>query len=88
MNDRELAAIKVAAMVAKDGDLYRALHLVGDDPIKSCIEDTLKELLPEQTYKQVLAVFNIFTDDDLYNELFPGDDEDPMGDGDEPKVWP
>ena len=39
------------------GDLYDTLHHVGDDPLKSWIEDTLIEVLDERSYKLVVAVF-------------------------------
>lgn len=50
--------------------LYKALHFVGDDPVKAEIEDVLQRLLPEQTYKEVVAVFLASTDDDLDPEEY------------------
>jgi hypothetical protein len=47
--------------VVEEGDLYKALHYVGDDPIKAEIEDVLKDLLPPDHFKTVLAVFNLST---------------------------
>ena len=44
--------------LVKDGDLYDALHWVGDDMVKADIEDVLKEILPPATFKKVVAVFN------------------------------
>jgi hypothetical protein len=49
--------------------LYRSLHLVGDDPVKADIQDTLKELLTPDAYEIVQAVFAINTDDNLMMEL-------------------
>jgi hypothetical protein len=50
-----------AALSVKDGDLYTALHYVGDDMVKDDIEIALKELLPAATFKKVAAVFHVCT---------------------------
>lgn len=47
--------------IVQDGDLYKALHFVGDDPIKGEIEDVLTELLDPEVMKTVRAVFNLST---------------------------
>lgn len=53
------------ASVVKVGDLYDALHRVGDDPVKADIEDALGEILDGETFRLVVAVFMFATDDDL-----------------------
>jgi hypothetical protein len=70
----EILAIKKVAKSVKRGDLYRALKYVGDDPIKSCIEDVLRGLLTDKEFKKVVAVFKLLTDDDIYNKYFPEDE--------------
>jgi hypothetical protein len=51
---------RVAARV-QDGDLCRALHQVGDDPVKSEIEDALREALDDATFRKVVAIFQLAT---------------------------
>lgn len=51
------------ADTVKHGDLYNALHRVGDDPVKADIEETLQDLLPSDVFKQVVAVFKLATED-------------------------
>ncbi len=48
--------------VVKHNDLYNALHYVGDDPVKSEIDDNLIHLLTPEAYRLVVAVFNLSTD--------------------------
>jgi hypothetical protein len=57
--------IDKVAKTVKDGELYRALHNVGDDPVKSDIEEVLKDLLDTDTFNRVVAVFKIATIDEL-----------------------
>ena len=45
------------------GDLYRALHRVGDDLVKSAIEEYLEALLDEDAFKTVVAIFKVATSD-------------------------
>jgi hypothetical protein len=63
MNKAWLKRIEKAAENVQDGDLYDALHHVGDDPVKSEIEDVLKDLLPTSDFKKVVAVFKIATEE-------------------------
>jgi hypothetical protein len=51
-----------AAKKVEPGDLYRALHRVGDDSTKSEIETVLREMLEPETLKRVIAVFKIATE--------------------------
>lgn len=51
-----------AAKVEK-GDLYKHLHHVGDDPTKAEIEQALREMLDDETFRRVVAVFKIATDE-------------------------
>jgi hypothetical protein len=51
------------ADTVKHGDLYNALHQVGDDPVKADIEETLEELLAPDVFKQVVAVFKLAVED-------------------------
>lgn len=53
--------IKSAMESIKDGDLYRYLHRVGDDCIKSEIEWALKQMLDDKSFKTVVAVFKVAT---------------------------
>lgn len=45
----------------KKGDLYYALHHVGDDPVKSEIDKMLEEMLDDSTFRKVVAIFNLST---------------------------
>ena len=54
-----LKAISLREKAVKDMDLYRCLHNVGDDEVKSFIEEVLKQVLPPETYAKVVAVFLI-----------------------------
>lgn len=49
----------------EDGDLYAALHRVGDDDTKSEIEDVLRRSLDTNTFNLVVAVFKVAVSDDL-----------------------
>jgi hypothetical protein len=64
LNKRNMTRVEKAAKKVKDGDLYRLLHCVGDDPVKLEIEDALRELLSEVTFKQVVAVFAVACSDE------------------------
>lgn len=55
--------VRLEAPKVKKGDLYQALKRVGDDPVKDVIEETLDELLDEETFRRVVAVFKIATRD-------------------------
>jgi len=61
LSKKEERLITKEAKKVKDGDLYDALHRVGDDPVKSEIEDCLKDILDDKTFKRVVAIFNIAT---------------------------
>jgi hypothetical protein len=72
LTKKEKATInKIAKKEVESGDLYHALHCVGDDPIKSSIENTLKDLLSKKDFNKVVAVFKVLTNDDLYEKYFP-----------------
>ena len=64
LSRKDSARIDAEATSIQDGDLYRALKHVGDDPTKSAIEATLKEMLDQETFKRVVAVFVIATSDE------------------------
>lgn len=70
---KEVALLNKVRKTIKNGDLYHALHYVGDDPIKSAIESTLRDALDKKTFNLVTSIFKIYTDDDLLMEL---DDEE------------
>ncbi len=55
--------IDKAAETVKDGDLYKALHYVGDDTAKMEIEEVLQEILDPETFRRIVAVFKIATTD-------------------------
>jgi hypothetical protein len=63
MNKRDKQKLqKEAQRIDLQGnDLYKALHFVGDDPVKAEVDDVLKEVLPEEHYRTVVAVFNLST---------------------------
>ena len=63
-------AVTEVSQTVKKGDLYYALKHVGDDPVKSMIEDALEELLSPEDFKKVLAVFTIITDDKVFEKYF------------------
>jgi hypothetical protein len=64
LDQEEIQKLNDAAAKVKRGDLYNALHRVGDDPIKSGIEEVLSLLLTKEEFNKVVAVFNIMTDED------------------------
>ncbi len=45
------------------GLLYRALHRVGDDPIKSGIEEELAQIFDDDTLNKIARVFHKYTCD-------------------------
>jgi len=49
------------AKKVRDNDLYYALKHVGDDPVKSEIQSVLREMLDDETFRRVVAVFKIAT---------------------------
>lgn len=49
----------------KRWSLYRSLHNVGDDPVKSAIQDDLQTVLDPETFALVEAIFQWNADDDL-----------------------
>lgn len=57
LRKKDIKAINDWAKKVKRGDLYRALHDVGDDPVKSLIEDALKQQLSDATFRRVVAIF-------------------------------
>lgn len=59
LTKRQKAKLEQEKLVVQNGDLYKALHFVGDDPVKAEIEDVLEELLDAETMKTVRAVFNL-----------------------------
>lgn len=59
LTKKNLASIARAEKTVQDGDLYDALHRVGDDPCKSEIEWALKQVLDEATFRKVVAVFKV-----------------------------
>jgi glycerol dehydrogenase-like iron-containing ADH family enzyme len=73
MTKKELKVIDKVAKTVSKNDLYHALHMVGDDPVKSIIQDTLKEVLTKKDFDKVVAVFKLITDDDVYNKYFGED---------------
>ena len=58
---KDLQLVADEKKVVKADDLYRALHWVGDDPVKADIESILEELLPDDAMRTVRAVFNLAT---------------------------
>jgi hypothetical protein len=56
LSQREIKAIAKAKEQQQQQPLYRSLHLVGDDPIKSTIEDALQELLPPDSFKNAVQM--------------------------------
>lgn len=61
LDPSEREKLKNEKKVAKSGDLYKALHHVGDDPIKAEIEDVLEGLFNEDQMQTIRAVFNLST---------------------------
>lgn len=61
LSKRDLKKLAKEKEIVKEGDLYRALHFVGDDPVKFEIEEILKGLLDDDTWRTVAAVFNLST---------------------------
>ena len=54
----ELEEIEVSV---EYGDLYQALHHVGDDPVKQSIEEALVQILDPDDFRKVVAVFKAAT---------------------------
>jgi len=63
LTKKNLKQIDKEAHCVRDGDLYRHLHRVGDDPTKAEIEQVLKEMLNDETFRKVVAVFKIATEE-------------------------
>lgn len=61
LSKRDQKKLEGEKKIVKDGDPYRALHFVGDDPVKAEIEDNLEELLDPEAMKTVRAIFNLST---------------------------
>lgn len=59
LTKKNLRDIAKAEETIKDGDLYEALHRVGDDTTKSEVEWALKQVLDEAAYRKVVAVFKV-----------------------------
>jgi hypothetical protein len=64
LSTKQRKEIGKLATKIKKGDLYNALHRVGDDPVKGWIEDALKDSLEESTFRHVVAVFKYGTSAD------------------------
>lgn len=62
---QQMVQIGKYAAVYGDGDLYKALHHVGDDGTKADIEECLRMLLPEDTMRLVAGVFMFAVDEDV-----------------------
>lgn len=60
----DIEQLNEVALTVEKGDLYNALHYVGDDPVKADIEDALRQVLDEPTFNKVVAVFKIITTDE------------------------
>lgn len=56
--------------------LTQTLHFVGDDTVKISIQTDLEQLLDEETYNLVLAVFQVNADEDTRFRLFEYTDPD------------
>ena len=63
LTKKNLKQIDTEATKVENGDLYRHLHRVGDDPTKAEIEQVLKEMLDDETFRRVVAVFKIATEE-------------------------
>jgi hypothetical protein len=68
----ELNAAQLAALADRKAprSLYKSLHYVGDDGVKSDVEDVLETVLDAESFRKVKAVFELLTVDDLnpFNE--------------------
>lgn len=65
LTKKNLADIARAEKTVQRLDLYRALHRVGDDPVKLEIEEVLETVLDPATFKKVVAVFKVATSDEI-----------------------
>lgn len=63
LTKRQHGQIAAEAAKVKQGDLYRHLHRVGDDTAKAEIEWALEQVLDEETFRKVVAVFKIAVTD-------------------------
>jgi hypothetical protein len=63
LTKKETMAIEAESRHVTDGDLYRYLKCVGNDPTKSEIESALKQVLDDKTFRTVVAVFRLSTQD-------------------------
>jgi hypothetical protein len=63
LTKKERKQIDTEADKVKADDLYNHLHRVGSDFTKSDIENALVDLLDPLTFRKVVAVFKIATDD-------------------------
>lgn len=71
LSKKHRQAITDWAKKVKRHSLYSALHDVGDDPVKSLIEDVLRQELPDKTFRRVVAIFMLassWEDDNPWNE--------------------
>jgi hypothetical protein len=73
LSDKQYRIVVSVATQVSSGDLYTALHHVGDDPTKSNIEDALKIILPDEAFRRVVAVFKIMTEDNPDHQEFFGE---------------
>lgn len=69
LSKKDAALINKVKKLVKKGTLYSALHHVGDDDVKSMVEDVLEVALDQDVFKTVLAVFEIATNDELLEML-------------------
>lgn len=79
LDPSELEKLNDEKTKTKSGDLYSALHHVGDDPIKAEIEDVLEGLFTEEQMSTIRAVFNLSTgwkDSDWLTEHWLESEED------------
>ena len=72
--EKDAKILRVAVTRVKDGDLYDALHYVGDDTVKDSVETELKKYLSEDAFKTMIAVFKLCTGMEDEEEIFKGID--------------
>ena len=61
LTKKQKIAVEAESRNTTDGDLYRYLKYVGDDTTKSEIEEALRVVLDDKTFRTVVAVFRIAT---------------------------
>ena len=65
---REIAQRSLEPVDSGVPQIYRSLHLVGDDDTKAQIEESLKAMLSPWHFALVQAIFASFTDDAILDE--------------------